>query len=188
MDASNNIHPTRRVSDRKSKPSMEALVDHHKRIYWGGPSTPVGSASRHHEQPQHPVSPSAIQISLSSLDGSDRPNEHNSLAQIREAEIKRQERKNGAPKKDAAGVQLRSTSSLPAHVEDLHCPCPIPLHPHQQNQKQLERYAEFNQPVSLPTLNMRSESLSFWLDVLTPTSIQLTSTTPTPGNTQPTTE
>nr|VZI40912.1 unnamed protein product [Spirometra erinaceieuropaei] len=81
MDASNNIHPTRRVSDRKSKPSMEALVDHHKRIYWGGPSTPVSSASRHHEQPQHPVSPSAIQISLSSLDGSDRPNEHNSLAQ-----------------------------------------------------------------------------------------------------------
>nr|VZI44024.1 unnamed protein product [Spirometra erinaceieuropaei] len=66
MDASNNIHPTRRVSDRKSKPSMEALVDHHKRIYWGGPSTPVGSASRHHEQPQHP--PLRIRLHLSRVE------------------------------------------------------------------------------------------------------------------------
>uniref|UniRef100_A0A0X3Q0R3 TOX high mobility group box family member 4 n=2 Tax=Schistocephalus solidus TaxID=70667 RepID=A0A0X3Q0R3_SCHSO len=81
MEDNNNPHPTRRVSDRKSKPSMEALVDHHKRIYWSGPSTHAASGSRHHEQPQHPASPAAIASPLSPQDGNGGSSEHNQLNQ-----------------------------------------------------------------------------------------------------------
>ncbi|EUB60172.1 hypothetical protein EGR_05025 [Echinococcus granulosus] len=44
MDEQSNAYPIRRLLSRKSKPSMEDLVDHHRSTYWASPSS---STSNH---------------------------------------------------------------------------------------------------------------------------------------------
>ncbi|VDD76501.1 unnamed protein product [Mesocestoides corti] len=65
MDEQPNLHPTRQLSSRKSKPSIEDLIDHHRPVYWISSS---GSSHDGHINGDTITDPMRIRIRVSRLD------------------------------------------------------------------------------------------------------------------------